>query len=243
MTSTKVLTKSLFKGKRRLDDDIPLWAKVISTVITSIFAISAILPLLLVVSISLTDEQTLKLTGYSLIPPKISFEGYKYVLDNSSQIINAYGVTILSTVCGVSLGIIIMTMFAYSLSRKKFKFRRPLSFMATFTMLFSGGMLSQYIVNTSLLHLKDTFAALVLPTCMSTMYVLILRSYMENSIPESVVESAKIEGAGEFLCYKKVVMPMAVPSVATVMLFTSVQYWNAWYSAFLYIVNNKKVIR
>lgn len=231
-----------FKRKYRLDDDVPMAARITASVITTLFAVSALLPLLLVISISFTDEQALKLHGYNFIPAKFSLEGYSYVLNNARQIFVSYGVTITTTVSGVILGLLIMTMFSYSLSRKSFVLRRPLSFMAVFTMLFSGGMLSQYIINTQVLHLKDTFAALVLPSCVSTMYIMILRSYMENSIPASVIESAKIDGAGEFLCYWKLVIPMAVPSIATVALFMSVAFWNAWYQAFLYIVNNKSLV-
>ena len=135
-----------------------------------------------------------------------------------------------------------MTLYSYVISRKYFPSRKLFTFIALFTMLFSGGMLPSYIVNSNILHLKDTIWALILPACMSGMYVLILRTFMANSIPDSVVESAKIDGAKEFTCYYKIVLPMAVPAIATIALFLAVNYWNNWYLGFLYVVTNTKIM-
>lgn len=228
--------------KRRLDDDVPMPARIVAVIITTLFAFMCIAPLILTVSISFTDEKALMMNGYSFIPTQFSVKAYTYVLNNAQQILSSYGITIASTVSGVALGLFVMTLYAYAISRNYFAYRAQFSFLAFFTMLFSGGMLSSYIINTNVLHLKDTFFALILPSCVSTMYIMVLRSYMSTSIPASVVESAKIDGAGEFKCYYRIVLPMSLPSVATVALFMTVTFWNAWYSAFLYIVNNKALV-
>jgi len=222
--------------------DIPLGAKIVAYIITSIAAIGCILPFLLTVSISITDESVLKTSGYSLIPQKIGFQGYQYVLKHSEQIFNCYGNTILITVAGTVIGLFLMTMYSYVISRKQFPLRKQLTFIPLFTMLFSGGMLGCYIINTNVLQLQDTMWALILPCCMSGMYVLILRTFMANSVPDSVVESAKIDGASEFTCYWRIVIPMAIPAIATIALFLAVGYWNDWQQGFLYIISNNDIM-
>lgn len=222
--------------------DVPLYAKLTAYAVSTVLSICCILPFLLTLSISFTDETSLKLNGYSLIPSKWGFQGYSYILKNGTQILRSYGVTITVTVLGTLLGLLLMTMFAYVISRKYFPSRKLFTFIALFTMLFSGGMLPSYIINSHVLHLKDTVFALILPLCMRAMYVLILRTYMSTSIPDSVVESAKIDGAKEFTCYLKIVLPMAVPCIATIAMFLSVNYWNDWYYGFLYIVKNDKIM-
>lgn len=243
MTKTE---NAIFKTKQRKlntsDFDVPRYIQAIAYVITTLLALACILPFLLTVSISFTDEAALREYGYSLIPKAFSLEGYRYLVKNSSQILRSYGVTIFVTVTGTVLGVFIMSLFGYVVSRRYFPWRRSFTFIALFTMLFNGGMLPSYIINSHLLHLKDNILALILPCCMSAMYVLILRTFMGTSIPDSVVESAKIDGAHEFTCYFKIVLPMAVPAIATIALFVAVNYWNNWFQGFLYIVTNTKIM-
>ncbi len=241
----KLETKRKDLRKREKDIDVfavPIGVKAIAYCITTAMTVLCILPFLLTLSISITDEAALRTHGYSLIPAKLGFQGYIYVMKNSAQIFRSYGVTIFVTIVGTLVGLFIMTLFAYAISRKNFPFRKSFTFISLFTMLFSGGMLPKYIVVANVLHLKDTIWALILPCCMSAMYILILRTFMANSIPDSVVESAKVDGAEEFTCYYKIVLPMAVPSIATIALFLSVNYWNDWYHGFLYIISNTKIM-
>lgn len=224
------------KRKKSLTDDMPLSFKAFALFVTTALSISCIIPFLLVISISLTDNDALRSHGYSLIPAVFSTEAYEYVLNNGAQIVRSYGVTIFVTVFGTFLGILLMTMLAYSLSRPGFPLKRLFTFLVFFTMLFNGGQVSAYIINTSVYHLRDTIWALVILTCCSPMYILILRTYMSTSIPPAVVESARIDGAKEFTCYWKIVLPMAVPSIATISLFLAVNYWNNWSCGFLYIL-------
>lgn len=236
MVTNTVQKKS--KWNNNVIDEVPVAVKILSYILTTAFAIMCVLPMIMVILVSITDEQTLSLNGYSFIPEKLSLVAYRYIFNNSNQILQSYLITITTTISGVVVGLMLMTSFAYVLSRNYFDYKKQFTFIVFFTMLFSGGMLSSYIVNTNLLHLRDTFAALVLPGCVTPMYVLILKSYMETSIPQSVVESAKIDGASEFKCYRNIVLPMAVPSIATIALFMTIAFWNSWYHAFLYIRNN-----
>ena len=222
--------------------DIPGYVRVIALIITTAIMLMCVLPFLLTVSISFTDEDALKTMGYSLIPSKFSLQGYSYVLKNSAQIIRSYGVTIFVTVVGTVYGVLIMSLFAYTISRKYFPCRKLFTFMVLFTMMFHGGMLPSYIVNSNVYHLKDTIWALILPKGVGAMYILILRTFMANSVPDSVVESAKIDGAKEFTCYWRIVFPMAVPAIATVALFIAVYFWNDWNTPFLYVVTNQNII-
>ena len=226
----------MLKRKKSLTDDLPISFKIFALCVTTLLSISCIIPFLLTISISLTDDIALRLQGYGLIPAKFSTAAYDYILKNGEQIVRSYGVTIFVTVVGTVMGIIIMTMLAYPLSRPHFPWKRQFTFIVYFTMLFSGGMVASYIINTSVYHLRDTIWALILPGCCSPMYVLILRTYMSTSIPPAVLESARIDGAKEFTCYWKIVLPMAVPSIATISLFLAVHYWNDWNRAFLYIL-------
>ncbi len=222
--------------------DVPVWVKVILYILTTCLAISTIVPLLLTISVSLMDAETLAIQGYTLIPKNISFEAYEYIFNNGSKIWRAYGITIFITVVGTVLGLCLMTLYSYAISRKYFPWKSQFTFIIFFTMLFNGGTVPTFLVVTQVLHLQDSIWAMILPCCYSTMYILIMRTFMQTSIPDAVVESAKIDGAGEFLCYFRIVLPMAIPTIATIGLFLAVAYWNSWYQGFLYILQNDDII-
>ena len=222
--------------------DVPFAVKGVLYVLTTLLSVSAFIPLLLTFMVSIADNDTLLANGYSLMPEKFSIEAYKYIAQHGQQILNAYGVTISVTVLGTILAMFLMSMVAYVLSRNSFPWKNQFTFIFYFTMLFSGGMVPSYIVNTQLLHLKDTFTALVLPGCIFVSHLLILRTYMRTNIPEEVTESAKMDGAGDFLCYYKIVMPMAVPVLMTITLFVAVSYWNDWNTGLLYILRRNDLV-
>lgn len=238
---------NLKKIKREEDQksnikDVPFCVKSVLYILTTLLSISAFIPLLLTFMVSITDNDTLIANGYSLAPEKFSLEAYRYIIEHGQQIFNAYGVTISVTVLGTILGVFIMSMVAYVLSRNSFPWKSQFTFVFYFTMLFSGGLVPSYIVNTQLLHLKDTFTVLVLPSCIYVSHLLILRTYMRTNVPEEVIESAKMDGAGDFLCYYKIVMPMAVPALMTITLFVAVCYWNDWNTGLLYILRRNDLV-
>lgn len=191
-------------------------------------------PLLLVISSSLTDETTLARAGFALIPPKISFDAYNFIRMDPGRIVQAYSVTLTTTTVGTSVGLLVMSMLAYALSRQDFGWRRPLSFFVIFTMLFHGGLIPTYILVTQTLRLKDSLLALILPYLVVPWYVFLLRTYFAT-LPKELIESAKIDGASEWRVFFQIVIPLSTPALATVGLFCILMYWNDWWLPLLYI--------
>lgn len=205
--------------------------------IAAIFAILCVFPFLFVVIISLTDEGTLAKNGYRLIPEKWSLGAYRYMFDMGDTLLRSYGVTILVTVVGTVIALLFMAFYAYAISRKSFRYRNFFSFFAFFTMLFNGGLVPTYIIVTQLMGLKDTIWALILPLAVNAFYIMILRTFYATSVPEAIIESGKIDGAGEFRIFIKLVLPLSLPGLATIGLFSTLGYWNDWFNALLYIDN------
>lgn len=234
--STTVNTKK--KKNKDLTVDIPIVVKILAYIFTTGLSILCIIPIWLTASISFTDEYSLAADGYGFIPKVFSLSAYGYIFENGSAIWQAYGVTILITVVGTIITLAVTCMFAYAISRRSFPWGYGLSFFAYFTTLFSGGMVSSYIINTTVYGLRDNPLILVLYGAIGAMNVLIVRTYMKTSIPDSVIESAKIDGAGEFRCFYKIVLPMAVPVLATIGLFRAVSLWNDWNTPYLYLPTN-----
>lgn len=226
----------------RLKEDIPIAVKIISYVIMTLLSFTCIVPLWLTISISFTDEEVLGLNGYSFFPDKFSLDAYKYVIENGKDIFQSFGVTVFITIVGVFVGLFLMSMFAYAVTRKDFPWKNQFGFFVYFTMLFHGGMVSSYIINTTVFHLRDTIWILIISGMVSAYNLMIMRTYMRTSIPDEVIESAKIDGAGEFTCFYKFALPMAVPMLATIALFMTVAYWNNWSTGLLYIVKRNDLV-
>lgn len=209
-------------------------------VIYTFFIISSIvffiLPLLLAVSISFSDERSITADGYSFFPKQFSFLAYKFVFSNPRQIINAYVVTAGQSFISMVLSLLIMSMCAYSLSRTNFKFRKQITFYIFFTMLFSGGMIPSYILNTTYLHLKDSFWIYVFPYLSNTFYIIILRTFFKELSGE-IVEAAKIDGASELKIFYTIILPLSKPAIATVAFMVLLDRWNDWFTCLLYIQN------
>ena len=198
------------------------------------------LPILLVFISAFTDEKTITKNGFSFFPEKWSMAGFNAVLKYGKQLATSYGITIFITVFGTFLGLLVMAMFAYSISRKEFRLSKFLSVYLLIPMLFNGGQLSGYIIFTSYYHLKDSLWLLILPLCVSTMNVIILRTYIVNSIPAELMEAAKIDGAGEYRTFFQITLPLLKPSMAAVGFMMATAYWNDWQNALLYITTDSK---
>lgn len=197
-------------------------------------------PVVLVFIAAFTDEATINKNGFSFWPEKWSMDGVNAVLRYGKQLLTSYGVTIFITVVGTLLGLLIMSMFAYAISRKGFRLAKFLSVYLLIPMLFNGGQLSGYIVFTNYYHLKDSLLLLILPLCVSTMNVIILRTYIVNSIPGELMEAAKIDGAGEYRTFFGICLPLMKPSLAAVGFMLATAYWNDWQNALLYITTDYK---
>jgi putative aldouronate transport system permease protein len=214
---------------------------VLMHVLLGSFAFMCIFPFLYVIIISISNEQSLAENGYQLIPEQWSLDAYKYLWDMKAQVLQAYGVTIFVTVVGTFLSVTVISMYAYAISRKQFKFRKQFTFIAFFTMLFSGGMVPFYIVMTQFLDLKNTMWALILPMAVNAFYIIIMRTFFLRSVPEAILESARIDGAGEMRIFLTIVLPLSVPGIATIALFSTLAYWNDWFNALLFIDDPNKI--
>ena len=207
--------------------------------VLSILALACLLPLVLVVIVSFSSDASVAQKGFSFFPSEWSLAAWEYVLGYGEQLVVSYGVTIYITLLSTVIGLIIETMFAYALSRSVFRLRNLFSFMMLITMLFSGGRLADYMVKVSWYHMKDSIWVLILGG-VSAMHVIILRTYIQNTVSESLIESAKIDGAGEFYTFYKIVAPCMKPVLASIAFMKAIGHWNAWEGAFLYITSPKK---
>jgi putative aldouronate transport system permease protein len=198
-----------------------------------------ILPMLVVISASLTDEKALAQHGFGLIPSVFSLAAYQFLLRDPSQLLQAYGVSLLVTFFGALTGLLVMSLLAYPLSRQEFRYRNPISFMVFFTMLFNGGLVASYIINTRYLGLTDSILALILPSLVIAFNVLLLRTYFA-SLPTEIIEAARIDGASEWLIFFRIVLPLSTPALATVGLFLVLMFWNDYFLALIYINSSEK---
>ena len=205
-----------------------------------LFTLFCALPVVLVFVAAFTDEKYITQHGFSFFPRELSMTGFNTVLRYGNQLAQSYLVTIFITVFGTFLGLLVMSMYAYSISRKEFMLAKFLSVYLLIPMLFNGGMLSGYIIFTKYYGLKDSLWLLILPLCVSTMNVIILRTYIVNSIPGELMEAAKIDGAGEYRTFFQITLPLLKPSLAAVGFMMATTYWNDWQNAMLYIMSDSK---
>ncbi|MNI11984.1 L-arabinose transport system permease protein AraQ [compost metagenome] len=225
---------TLVKKERDFHKLSKTW-NVLFNLFAGIFAFLCVFPFIFVVIISFTDEGVLARDGYSLFPAKWSLSAYRYVFESGDMLLRSYGVTILVTVLGTLISLLFISFYAYAISRKSFRYRNFFAFFAFFTMLFNGGLVPTYIIVTQFLGLKDTIWALVMPLAVNAFYIMILRTFYSTSVPDALIESGKIDGAGEFRIFLTLVLPLSLPGLATIALFSTLGYWNDWFNALLYI--------
>ena len=185
---------------------------------------------------SITEETALSINGYSLFPSEFDFEAYKYLLADSTILFNGYKVSILVTVIGTVVNLVLTTLFAYPLSRKNLPGKKLFSFFLFFTMLFNAGLIPSYMMWTRTFHIQNTYAALIVPNLLMGAYnVIMMRTFLSSSIPDEVIEAARIDGAGEFRILSRIVVPMAKPIIATLAMLVGLGYWNDWMNGLYYL--------
>ncbi len=212
---------------------------VISILLVS-FSLLCIIPIVSIISISLSNEADISQYGYKLIPVRLSMTAYEFIFKNPLQILRAYFMSISVTVTGTLLSLLVISMFAYAISRSDFKYRRKLSFYIFFTMLFNGGLVPWYMLISRGLHLRNTFWVLIIPYLTNAWFILLLRTYFQK-IPMALIESARIDGSMEIRTFLSIVLPLSKPAIATVGLFITLNYWNDWWLSMLYIENQKLI--
>lgn len=227
------------KKKRSRLNAGPLSSRIVLNVFFIIVCVACLLPIFLVLMISFSDESAIAEYGYRLIPAAFSTRSYQYVLSDFAAIVRSYGVSIFVTVVGTVCGVMFTAMLAYPLSRQDFKARRFFSLFVAFTMLFNGGLAPWYLVYVKMLGIKNTLFALILPLLINGFNVIILRTFMTANIHPTLIEAAKIDGAGEYRIFFQIVLPLSMTGLATIALIISLNYWNDWYNALLFIDDKK----
>ena len=212
--------------------------QIISNGVLILLSLLALLPFILLVMASFTDEGWALANGYSFFPGKFSGESYKYILQNFGMIGRGYLNTILVTGVGTAGSILFTSLFAYALSKDDLPLGRLLNFLCIFTMLFTGGQVASYYIWSNVFHVRDTYLGLILPNLMMNAFnVVLVKNYYKTSIPASLLEAAKVDGASEFGIFIKIVMPLSVPINATIGLMTGLAYWNDWVNGLYYLTS------
>jgi len=205
-------------------------------VVMLLVTISVILPFLLLMMSSLTDENVLLSKGYSFLPEKFSLAAYEYIFMSGDKIFRAYGMTILVTVVGTAVGLALTALVAYPLAVKDLPFKKAITFFVFFTMLFNGGLVPSYILWSSYLGVKDTIWGQILPNMLvSAMNILLVRTYFSSSIPDTLYEAAQIDGASQLRVFRSIVLPLGKPILVTIGTFTGLNYWNNWTNGLYFI--------
>lgn len=232
------MAKDLNQSKRPIGRDRVIF-NAISYVFLAILAAVCLLPFLLVISGSFTEQYAIQLHGYQLIPETFSLDAYKMLFRIPEDILRAYGVTIFVTFTGTTVGLFFTSMAAYVLASPDFKYRYNVSFFFYFTSIFGGGLVPWYIFCTKYLHFHNNVISMILPIMINVTYLLILKSYMMG-IPTSLYESARLDGANDLTIFFKIALPLSKAGLATVGLFLALNYWNDWYNAMLFLDEGSK---
>ncbi len=209
--------------------------QVVLAVVILIITIACFLPVLLVLIVSFSSEASINAKGFSFFPTGWSIGAYRYVFTFGRQLIQSYKITLFETVVGTGLTLLLTSMFAFSLSRKEFMLRGPLALYLLITMLFSGGTLGSFLVNANIYHLRNNLLILVLPGAVSTMNTIVMRTFITSNVSDSLIDAARIDGAGDIYTFFKIVMPIMVPVLAAIGFMSAVGHWNEWQTSLLYI--------
>lgn len=211
------------------------------TAIVILCAVIVVIPLILVVMISVSSSESITYKGYSFFPSGFSLVAYSTLFKTGSQIVDSYKVTIAITALGTFSSLFVMSMYAFVLAQQNFPFKKIYTFVLFFTMLFSGGLVPSYIINVRYLHMYNSFWVFIFPSLVSGFNIIVLRTFIQTTIPPSLFEAAKIDGANDFYVYMRIVLPLFKAGLATVGLFCVVGRWNEWFTGMLYIENPKLV--
>ena len=207
----------------------------ILVLVLTAFMSACFLPVLLIIIASFSAEASINARGFSFIPSEWSLTAYEYVFRFGNQLVRSYQVTAFVTILGTFLTLLLTSMFAFSLSRKDFMLRGPLAIFLLITMLFNGGMLGSYLVNSNIFRLRNNILVLFLPRAVTAINCIIMRTFIKSNLPDSLVEAAKIDGADDIFIFFRIAIPVMTPVLAAIGFIASVDLWNEWQAALLYI--------
>ena len=205
----------------------------------TLLAAMAIIPVLFVFMISISSEESIRVSGYSFVPQSFSNSAYMFLWNERATILSALWISVLVTVSGTVLGLALTTTMGYVLSRPGFKLKGFYTWVVFIPMIFNGGMVASYVVNANILNMKNTIWALILPLAVSSFNIIVCKTFFRSTIPDSIIESAKIDGASQLRIFGTIVLPISKPVLATIGLFLTFGYWNDWFQSLLYIRQNK----
>lgn len=206
-----------------------------------VLSLMCIIPVIFVFIISISSEDSLRLMGYSFFPMELSGKAYEFLWNERGTIFQAFKISVIVTVLGTILGLILTTSMGYVLSRPQYRLKRFYTWMVFIPMIFNGGMVANYVVVSNFLGLNDTLGALIFPLAVSSFNIIICKTFFRTTIPDSLIESAKLDGATQFTIFTRIVVPISKPVFATIGLFLTFGYWNDWFQSSLYISNSKVV--
>jgi putative aldouronate transport system permease protein len=206
-----------------------------------LYSILCVVPLLLIVAVSFSDEKSVVRNGYRFWPESFSLGAYQFLMKDYGTILHAYGVSIFVTVVGMIMSMFIIALYAYPISRDNFPHAGFFTFFVFFTILFNGGLVPWYLTYVNLLNLRNSIWSLILPLIMAAFWVLVARTFFKTTIPAAVLESAKIDGAGEMRIFIQIVLPLSMPILATIALFQTLNYWNDWFLSLVFISNDGNI--
>jgi putative aldouronate transport system permease protein len=209
------------------------------SIVFLLYSLACALPVILIFMVSITDEGAVVRNGYSLFPEAFSSLAYQYLFDDWRALLQAYGVTVFVAIAGTAFNIIVTALLAYPLSRSQFAYGKAIGVAVLIPMLFNGGMVPFYMTYVSVLNLKNSIMALILPGVLSGFNVFVMRTYFKANIPPPVLESAFIDGASELRIFFRIVLPLSMPVMATVAFFSFLNYWNDWFNCLLFITDEK----
>ena len=215
-------------------------ANILFSIVAAAMALFTLLPLILVIIISFSSEQSVVEKGYSFFPTSWSLDAYRYLWKSIDYIGHSFLLSLVVMIVGTLLSLWLISTMAYALSRSKFKLRKFYTILILIPMFFGGGLVASYVVNTQLLGLRNSVLALILPSACSSWYIFVMRTYFQNNIPSDIYDAAELDGAGAFLTFFRIVIPLSGPILVTIGLFQAFSYWTSWYYAMLYISPNNK---
>lgn len=211
------------------------FSNILFSILFILLALLCVLPVFFVVMISFSSEASLAANGYQFFPKEYSIEAYEFLWQSKNMLLQSLGISLLVTALGTALGILLTTTMGYALSRPGFKLKGFLTWLVFIPMIFNGGLISSYFVNSSVLNLRDSLWVLILPLAVSSFNVIICKTFFKTTVPDSIIESAKIDGAAQLLIFFRIVMPISLPVIATIGLFLTFGYWNDWFTSLMYI--------
>ena len=236
---SKQTTIASASKKKRPINSVSIPAEIIINIILGLFCLCCIIPFIFVIIISFSSEDSIRQIGYSFVPMEWATEAYDYVFKLGDQLWRSYFNSFYITVIGTVLSVLVCMLYSYALFRRDFKFRSFFTFFSFFTMMLGGGLAPTYYVCKNLLGLSDNYWALIIPLLFNPFNVIIMRTFFQSSVPEELIESAAIDGSGEYNTLFKIIVPVSKPGIATIALLNALAYWNEWFTAMLYIREDK----